>query len=441
MASKTISGLLFTKNLLVKADADSFPLMSDPKQIATMKLLDLLASYSYQANNVLMLLFATVKMVRLTVQYGLSTTSPSSVAMYGGLVSGVLNDLKAGVHIGEMSLAMVKRLNGQANESLVIARTWGFMLGYSRPSHDALKQYLHGYSEGMKFGDTEMSSWCLYNHAACSFLIGKPLRTIEEDCRIYIPYMQDLGWAVVGKGTTHILQAVSYLSGSDEDLYSELFEPVEGEPKFSDLTRFMVRSAAYAYSSNYEDGAEYAIEIGDALKKGAPGHTSLQSDAFTRAVCLYAMARKTNKQKYKKPARAIRKIIGNWIKQGSVNTKHQLCLLDAEDEALRNKKDKASNLYREGIVTATRQGFLRDAALINERYANFLLHEVGDKYQAKYHAKQSMKLYSEWGATRTVERLNTMYHSLTQDNVPDSVYFRGPASNAANSALTLHSRE
>mmetsp|Transcript_14256 Transcript_14256/g.28756 ORF Transcript_14256/g.28756 Transcript_14256/m.28756 type:complete len:199 (-) Transcript_14256:413-1009(-) len=198
-------------------------------------------------------------MVRLTVEFGICGWAPSAVGQYGSLVSGALNDLSSGVSICEMALGMVNRLDGQANESLVIARTWGFTLGYSRPSHDARKQFLRGYTEGMKFGDTEMSSWCLFNHASSSFFCGKKLHQIQEDCRIYVPHMQDMGWTVVAESTRHILETFNYLRAEEEKSYGGLFKDAEGKPKFQDLTTYMCRSAAYAYSADYEAGAEYAL--------------------------------------------------------------------------------------------------------------------------------------------------------------------------------------
>ena len=419
---KTVSGLLSTKKLLASVNADNLPFMADPKQIATMKLLDLLASYSFQANNILLLLFATIKMVRLTVKHGISNTAPSAFAQYGALVFGILNDMAAGARIGEMALGMVKRLNGQANEALVVARTWGFTLSYSQPLHQGLKQFLHGYSEGMKFGDTEMSSWCLYNHASCSFIMGKKLKTIAKDCQIYVPYIQDLGWTEVCASTRYVLLSVQYLLGDDDEeaSSSNLFKDVEGEPAFAYNSKVICKSAAYTYSGNYEEGADLGLKIGDAIQKAAPGHLVIQSDVFTRGVCFYAMAHKTNKAKYKKAARAVLKNIKTWEQQGSVNSKHHMCLLNAEEEALRKNLDKASNLYREGIVGAARRGCLRDAGLLNERYANFSLHYLKDDHQAKHHAEESIKYYTEWGAQRTVDTLKSKYAELFE-SVPSSV--------------------
>ena len=414
LAVKTVSGLLSTKKTLVSADADKLPKMTDPKQIATMKLLDLCCSYAFQAKNVLLLLFCTVKMVRLTVKHGISSSSPSALAQYGGLVFGVLNDLKTGIHIGEMALAMVNRLEGQANKALVTLRTFGFMLSYSRPIHDLLKPLLQGHSDGMKFGDTEMSSWCLFKHTYCSFHVSKPLRIIEEDCRLYTPYIHDLGWTEVYESTKYVYQSVLYLMGKeDEDSLTFLFKnPAKGEEKFSYIAQAVVRSAAYTYTADYEEGAEYALVTGDAVKKGAPGHVLVQGDVFTRCICLYAMAQKTKKRKYKKPARALRKLIENWRKQGGVNFEHQILLLTAEEAALSGKKRKASNLYQEAIVSAARFGFLRDAGLIHERYANFFLQYMREEDSTKHHVRQSIKFYQEWGALRAVEGIVSKYTDL-----------------------------
>lgn len=414
---RAASGLFSTKKLLVSADANTYPIMTDPSQIATMKLLDLTASYAFQAKNTMLLLFCTIKMVRLTVRHGMSSPAPSAFAQYGALVFGVLNDLKAGVDIGEMALEMTNRLEGVANnlpnKSLVILRTWGFTLSYSRPIRNALKPLLQGHSDGMKFGDTEMASWCLFKHAYCLFHVSKPLGVIEEDCRLYVPYIRDLGWTEVHNCAKYIHQAALFLMGEEEEALSFLFaNPTKDEEEFSHLTQAVVRSAAYAYTASYKIGAEYALEIGDKVKTGAPGHMLLQGDAFTRAICLYAMALETKKRRYLKSARVLRKRIENWRTQGCVNFEHQLLLLNAEDAALRGKKEEASTLYREAIVGATRFGFLRDAGLMHERYANFSLILLGEEDSATYHAKKSVELFQEWGATRAANAVASKYSEL-----------------------------
>jgi hypothetical protein len=68
-----------------------------------MKLRPLFASYHFQAKNTYLPLFSAIKMVRLTLQCGMWSSAPSAFSMYGGIVSGILNDLRAGTHIGEIA--------------------------------------------------------------------------------------------------------------------------------------------------------------------------------------------------------------------------------------------------------------------------------------------------------------------------------------------------
>jgi len=139
-----------------------------------------------------------------------------------------------------------------------------------------------------------------------------------------------------------------------------------------------------------------------------------QAYAFARCVCLYAFARRTKKGRYTKNARALRKVMQGWAKNGSINLGHQLCLLDAEEAAIKGRSHclEALQLYEEGISRSSRGGNLRDAGLISERYANFLLIDMKDENRARFHLEQSIRYYQEWGAKRSVERLRTLYSRL-----------------------------
>ena len=416
-----IYNLFSTKKLLAALDADSLPIMSDLRQIRSMKLLDIVVTYSFESKNDVLLLDACIKQAQLTARHGISSSAPTALAQFGGIVSGVLNDLAVGTRIADMATSMTKKLDGQVSEALLAARTWGFTYAYSRPLHDSLKPLLHGYAEGMKFGDTEMASWCLFNHVSAQFLLGRRLRTIGDDCRIYIPHIQDMGWDEIAEATSYVWLAALYLMGrqDDEDPAFLLFQDVVGEPKFHQLPRSANRITVYAYSGDYEKGANYAIAIGDQYMKKAPGHMTCQGEAFSRGVCLYAMARKTKERKYKKHARAVRRIFQGWVKNGSVNSKHQLYLLDAEEAALggRRKCYEAIKAYKNGLMISNRSGFLRDAGLISERYANFLLHDMDDNQQARFYAKESIRFYDEWGARRTVERLRSRWGGLLEAEI------------------------
>mmetsp|Transcript_28109 Transcript_28109/g.68351 ORF Transcript_28109/g.68351 Transcript_28109/m.68351 type:complete len:902 (+) Transcript_28109:634-3339(+) len=415
-AMVVFSNLFKTKKQLAKLDANSLPIMVDSKQIQTMKLLDIICSYSFETKNLILMLDACIKQAQLTIRHGISSAAPTALAQFGLIVSGALNDLTVGTKIADDATSMVPRLHGNVSEALLVARTWGFMYGYSRPLHSSLRHFLYGYAEGMKFGDTEMASWCLANHTMASFMLGKNLRTINDDCRIYIHHMRDLGWDEIAEITSSIHQAALYLMEWQErdDPGVLLFNDLVGEPKFHQLSRPWSRIQVYAYLCDYQVGAEYAISIGDLYMDRGAGHQTCQADAFTRCVCLYAASRTTRKRKYKRKARSLRKVLQGWEKDGCMNLRHQLCLLNAEDAALDGRRHclEALEYYEEGISASNRIGNLRDAGLISERYANFLLNDMKDEDRARFHVEQSIRYYDEWGAKRSVGMLRLKYSNI-----------------------------
>lgn len=47
---------------------------------------------------------------------------------------------------------------------------------------------------------------------------------------------------------------------------------------------------------------------------------------------------------------------------------------------------------------AARTGHLQHSALFNDRYADYLLSEVGDNEEAQYRKKEAIRFYKDWGA-------------------------------------------
>jgi hypothetical protein len=66
------------------------------------------------------------------------------------------------------------------------------------------------------------------------------------------------------------------------------------------------------------------------------------------------------------------------------------------------------------VVMAARGGFVHDAALANERYGEFLLHDMSDKREALFRFEEAIKFYSDWGASKKVELLREQYSDLWQ---------------------------
>ena len=168
-----------------------------------------------------------------------------------------------------------------------------------------------------------------------------------------------------------------------------------------------------AYFSEYQKGAEIAIEMGEMFYKTWSGAAYFGFETFSRAVCLYAMAIESDGHaKYLTPARRARSEIAKWVKLGALNLVHQLYLLEAEDAVIRSKEQQARKMFYEAIKGSVRGGFLGDAGISNERYALYLDSLANHDDDASHHMKEAVKYYSEWGAFEKVRRLKEEHHSL-----------------------------
>ena len=73
----------------------------------------------------------------------------------------------------------------------------------------------------------------------------------------------------------------------------------------------------------------------------------------------------------------------------------------------------------QGIIIASRSGFVQDVALINDRYASFLLSNNLDKKKAEYHSNTAKAAYERWGR-KNLDKLNNDADSDLQSSTTSS---------------------
>jgi hypothetical protein len=173
------------------------------------------------------------------------------------------------------------------------------------------------------------------------------------------------------------------------------------------------QSRMYAIFGEHKKGADLSITNGYDLSKVSPGNPLLHAALFCGGISSFEMARKTKERKCKKHAKKIHSTIKSWVRKGNPNVLHYDRLLDAERAALDGKSKAAQKHYQSAVVLAARGGFVHDAALANERYAEFLLHDMSDKQEAAFRVEEAIKFYSEWGASKKVDLLRVQYSDLS----------------------------
>ena len=251
--------------------------------------------------------------------------------------------------------------------------------------------------------------------------------TRTRSSQLYVPQMEELKRTELADLTRLNWQVAQNLMGYADDP-TVLIGDAANEQVIIDrsmatkksmipVTVSALKSYLWAYLGEYELGAKQAIRRGDAYLKTVPGASFGMWDVFTRGIALYAMARKTGKRKFKKHAEQTRKTIQSWSEKGNPNVHHHLLLLDAENAALGGNVEEARTLYGKAISTAARGGFIPDAALGNERYADFVCGV--DQDEAKFRMGEALRFYSEWGASFKVTKLCESHPEMLDLHPPD----------------------
>jgi hypothetical protein len=261
-------------------------------------------------------------------------------------------------------------------------------------------------------GDTESAMYAIMAYIYNCFQSGKPLSSIEADCRVYLQQMDHLKRYKAKRQTNVIFQATLNLLGKSPDPcvltgfamdQEEMTRICTAERDRTTLGMMQgLKMQLLTIFGRYEEGSNFAISVGNKLADQIPGSTMTAVDPFFRAVSLYEMAGKNSHKtrKYLHHAIKAHTVLSTYVKKGNPNLHHMKQLLDAKKASLNPKKFHIAMSNFEGAaVMASRAGFLHDAALINERFSVFLLNCMKDEENAAFRMHQAIRLYHEWGVS------------------------------------------
>lgn len=125
------------------------------------------------------------------------------------------------------------------------------------------------------------------------------------------------------------------------------------------------------------------------------------------------------------------------VKEGAINLVHKLQLLEAEMMTLTKTPattskglDSIFDKYEEAIVSATRSGFLQDAALANYLCFQFIISKNVRVHLAEMYLKRSHEFWVSWGAVAVAESLTQRHARIFEscslrDSIADSARMSG----------------
>ncbi|WP_346355338.1 diguanylate cyclase domain-containing protein [Azotosporobacter soli] len=414
---------------------EELPALRDQRQEAIMRILAAVSSSAYLAAPELFVLMV-LKQVEITVKYGKSSRSPFAYCLYGVIVGGVLGDLGTGYKFAKFGLEAIEKGNYQeaVGKTMLVGNL--FAAHWKDPLKKVIAEFMRAYRVAMADGDLEYAAWALMAHGFHSFFSGAPLADVEADLlaaseKIKSELCQETQYAY----TRSFAQLVGNLRRADN---------LEGQDEAAQLMEYQRKNDSNGLYYTYSNKMLEQLFLGqqkEALASMRMAKLYLESVLSTinhpvfyyYSTLIYLIEYDSLSDQERNEIGKQMKRLKVWAKTAPHTHGYKYRFLQAEMYAHERNYAEASTAFDEAIEAAKKNEFLQDAALANERAAEF--YQKQDKETiARSYRMAAYHLYRQWGAESKAKRLRDQYlylwmkpeESIAALNSKDSLRLTAP---------------
>ncbi|MBE9155853.1 AAA family ATPase [Nodosilinea sp. LEGE 06152] len=400
------------------ADLLHLPPMTDSEKLAAVRMLTSLGSPCYQAAPHLFPL-VICKQVNLSVAYGSSPFAAYGYVCYGVILNGILQNSELAYQFGSLALQVVEQFSAVELRASVSFVAGACTLHGKVHVRETLPLLWDGYQSGLENGQFEYGGYAAIQHCHHAYLMGQdlgqlaPEMTAISDNLAQLKQDNTLGWNQI------VQQAVLNLTSSAKHpnlLQGEVYQEAEALPllkagndrtglHYLYLNKLMLSYLFGQYEQALADAAE-AEQYLDGVK------AFLVEPTFYFYSSLAHLAQSPERLDV-----ALSKVAQNqaqlrrWADHAPMNFQHKYDLVEAEKARVLGQPWQAMEHYDRAIAAAREQGYNHEAALANERAAEFYLGQGRDRVAQVYLA-EAYYGYLRWGAIAKANQLGDRYPQL-----------------------------
>jgi predicted ATPase len=365
--------------------------------------------------------FVALKVLKITLQYGLSVFASAAFATYGMLlVGGALGEIDDAFRYGELGLVLLERFEAIEYLPRVYAAFYGCIYPWKKPMRGTFKPLLRAHHVGMQTGDVLFAGLCANIYCFNAMDAGTPLGVIEPEWRGFQEVMLASKQKALVRMALPSIQTVHHYMGLSEDPLSgkgdiydhdEALQDAIKDQSVVNILGIRLRRMEVAYVFNdYALAAANAIEEKDYWRM--PSTFERASSYFIGGMVALASAREgKDVRKNLKFAKNAVKVFKGWATHSPHNCLDRLFLLEAELASVCGQNAKAYEKYTCAIAMTAHSGFLMMDALANERAARHLL-AIDEVLDAEPYFRRACSSYGEWGGKAKLVRLQAEVDSI-----------------------------
>lgn len=422
---KLILALLRTKWLLRGKSIDDLyhlPPMTDAHWQAAMRILSAVIAPTYLANQQLFLLM-TLKVVELTVKYGVTPQSALGYTAYAVILCTVLNDVEKGYQYGRLALQLVDQLQADRQKTQVYFTFYAGVAFW----HDHLRQdlaaYVSTFQKGLEMGDLEYAGLSAMNYIAKLLFSGTELPKVAEESKKYAHSLLNTGqktaYLYVLNWWRLALQLLHYNSQEMADqgaaLDEKLMIAVSTQKKDNGwFYSFYLHKIVYNYLLDKPMRAyKYLPQATLATDQVMGTFWKITFYFYAGLLCLtcYTLVPKKQQKELLQRVQGYLKKLKKWSRHSPINFLHKYYLIAAEYARVLHKYNEAEKYYEQAIAAARENNYLQEEAIANELTAKFYLSQKKEKV-ARAYLNDAYYGYTLWGATAKTQQLEEKYEHL-----------------------------
>ncbi|MBH8566356.1 AAA family ATPase [Nostoc sp. CENA67] len=403
-------------------DLLNLPLMSDPNQLATMRLLSNICPPSYMAAPQLLPLLVC-KQINLSVQYGNAPFSLFAYTIYGFILCSVLGDINSGYQFGQLAVNLVSKLNAKEIKAKIEVNVNSTIRHWQEHLRASLEPLLSSYSIGLETGDLQYGAYGLSVYCTHAYLSGKELSLLETEMATSrnaihlikqqtVLYAQEIFWQVVlnmrGKAENPcLIKGKAY----DEEMMLPLHQQNNDQMAIHYL--YLHKLVLCYVFENYSEAVKNIPTVESSLS-AAIGQISFAIFYFYDSLvhlAVYADSTESEQKNILERVKTNQEKMHKWAHYAPMNFLHKFYLVEAEKHRVLGEKLEAIEMYEQAIALAKENEYINEEALAYELAAKFYL-SWGKEAIAQTYMTNAYYTYGRWGAVAKVKDLQSKYPQL-----------------------------
>ena len=408
------------------------PELSDPKKLATARILMSLSSVVYTSapKYLPVIIF---KMVNLSLKHGNSIYSPFAYVAYGLILCGRLGEIETGCRFGELALKIINKYTTEVLKAKVYYIVGDFINHWKNHYREDLPYLLESYRIGSETGDILFASYAVNHYIITSFLMGEPLIELKEKIDKYYEIIQRYQQLSVIQEYQLWGQMVVNLMGGVKDKLlikgaicdeKEIVQEWERTNMLTAIGYYTVAKQIVLYLYGDFKCSIKIARYGERCIDTMTGMNLVAEYHFYYSLALlahYPNAVINDQTDYLKIIENNQEKMKKWAEHAPDNFLHKYLLVEAELSRQQGEIKSTINLYDRAIELAGQNSFIQDEAIANERAALFYLSEGMEKI-ARIYMNEAINGYKRWGAVIKADDLKNEYPNLLDESVIEGTF-------------------